>query len=195
MTMFLAGHETTANALSWMWLLLARHRPIQRQVQDEVRSVCGDRPPAAADVPHLPCCERVVKEALRLYPPAYVVGRRPLEDIEIGGHFVPRGMNVIMSQWVVQRDPRWYERPLDFDPDRWLPERSAHLPKFAYFPFGAGPRVCIGNTFAMIESVLILATIAQRFHLETIDNEPVRIRPAITLRPAGPISLRLCPLA
>ncbi len=191
MTMFLAGHETTANTLSWTWLLLARHPQVQRLVQAEVRDVCGSDNHSVADVGKLPFCERVIKESMRLYPPAYIVGRRPLDDIEIGRHFVPRGMNVLMSQWVVQRDPRWYERPLEFDPDRWLPERAANLPKYAYFPFGGGPRVCIGNTFAMFEATLILATIAQRFHLEPIDDGPVRIQPAITLRPAGPISLRL----
>ena len=191
MTMFLAGHETTANALSWTWLLLGQHPHVQRQVHREVREVLGDRPPTAADVPQLPLCERVIKEAMRLYPPAYIVGRRPTENITIGGNFVPAGTNVLMSQWIVHRDGRWHDRPLEFDPDRWADGRTAQLPKYAYFPFGGGPRGCIGNMFATFEATLILATVAQQFHLELAGGAPVRILPAITLRPAGPIEMRL----
>jgi cytochrome P450 len=133
----------------------------------------------------------VIKEAMRLYPPAYIVGRRPIEDMTIGGNSVRAGTNVLMSQWVVHRDGRWYDRPQAFDPDRWADGRTAGLPKYAYFPFGGGPRGCIGNTFATFEATLILAMIAQRFHLEPASSQPVGILPAITLRPAGPIEMRV----
>ena len=191
MTMFLAGHETTANTLSWTWYLLGQHPDLQRRVRDEVRSVLGGRIPTAADVPHLVFCEHVIRETMRLYPPAYVVGRRPLEDITIGGHFIPAGTNVLMSQWIVHRDERWYDRPAEFDPDRWAEGLAARLPKYAYFPFGGGPRVCIGNTFAMLEATLVLAQIAQRFDLELLTEAPVKLLPVITLRPGQPIEMRL----
>lgn len=190
MTMFLAGHETTANTLAWTWLLLGQNPQVQRRVHREVREVLGGRPPTAADVPRLSLCERVIKEAMRLYPPAYIVGRRPVENITIGGNFVRAGTNVLMSQWIVHRDGRWHDGPLVFDPDRWSDGRTSGLPKYAYFPFGGGPRGCIGNTFATFEATLILAMIAQRFHLE-LAGPPPGILPAITLRPAGPIEMRL----
>jgi len=191
MTMFLAGHETTANALAWTWQLLGQHPDVQERARSEVRAVLGGRPPTAADMPRLPLVEAVFKESLRLFPPAYVVGRRPLEDITIGGHFIPAGMNVLMCPWIVHRDERWFDRPRAFDPDRWLDGRTASLPKYAYFPFGGGPRVCIGNTFAMFEGTLILAVILQRFRLELLNLLPARIQPAITLRPGEPIEMRV----
>jgi cytochrome P450 len=191
MTMFLAGHETTANALSWMWYLLGKHPEIQQRVRQEVRAVLGDRPPTPADIPQLTFCEQVIREAMRLYPPAYVVGRRPVEDITIGRHFIPAGTNVLMSQWVVHRDPRWFDDPLKFDPDRWANGFVSRLPKYAYFPFGGGPRVCIGNAFAMFEATLVLAMMAQRFSLELVTAEPIRMQPAVTLRPGQAIELRV----
>jgi cytochrome P450 len=187
MTMFLAGHETTANALSWTWLLLGQRPEIQTRVRREARQVLGGRQPAAADVPKLVFCEQVIRESMRLYPPAYVIGRRPMEDVSIGGHLLPAGTNVLMSQWVVQRDPRWFTDPLRFDPDRWEGGLAGRLPKYAYFPFGGGPRVCIGNTFAMFEAPLVLAMMAARFSLELVTKGPVRIQPAVTLRPGQPI--------
>jgi cytochrome P450 len=191
MTMFLAGHETTANALSWMWYLLARHPEVQLRVQAEVRSVLGERQPTPADIPRFKFCDQVIREAMRLYPPAYVVGRRPIEDVTIGGHFIPAGTNVLMSQWVVHRDPRWFDDPLRFDPDRWSNGLASRLPKYAYFPFGGGPRVCIGNAFAMFEATLVLALMAQRFSLELVTEGPIRMLPAVTLRPGQSIELRV----
>jgi cytochrome P450 len=201
MTLFLAGHETTANTLSWTLYLLGMHPEIQRQVREEVRDVLVERTPTAADVPKLALCERVIRESMRLFPPAYVIGRRPVEDITIGGHFVAAGTNVLMSQWVVHRDERWYDEPLRFAPDRWADGLANRLPKYAYFPFGGGPRVCIGNTFAMFEATLILALILQRFELALVspdasgatrDNPyPIRLHPAVTLRPGEPICVRL----
>src|SRR5262245_6338236 len=187
MTMFLAGHETTANALAWTWSLLGKHPKIQRRVCDEAQSVLGGRQPTAADVPKLTFCEMVIRESMRLYPPAYVVGRRPMEDVTIGEHFIPANTNVLMSQWIVQRDPRWFVDPLRFDPDRWRENLAGRLPKYAYFPFGGGPRVCIGNTFAMFEATLVLAMMAGRFTLDLTSDKPIRIQPAVTLRPGEPI--------
>jgi cytochrome P450 len=191
MTMFLAGHETTAIALSWTWLLLAKHPEIQERVAAEALGVLGDRDPTAADVPKLVFCEQVIRESMRLYPPAYVVGRRPIDDITIGGHFIPAGTNVLMSQWIVHRDPRWYEDPLRFHPDRWSDGLASRLPKYAYFPFGGGPRLCIGNTFAMFEAPLILALIARRYRATLATSTEIRIQPAVTLRPRDPISMRI----
>jgi cytochrome P450 len=202
MTLFVAGHETTANALGWTLYLLGMHPEIQRRVREEVREVLGERAPTAGDLPKLVLCERVLRESMRLFPPAYVIGRRPLEDITIGGHFIPKGMNVLMSQWIVHRDERWYDEPLRFQPDRWANGLANRLPKYAYFPFGGGPRVCIGNAFANVESTLILATMLQRFEMELVNPEPTRersaeipypiaLRPAVTLRPAEPIRVRL----
>jgi cytochrome P450 len=191
MTMFLAGHETTANALAWTWYLLGQHPQIQQRVQDEARQVLGGREPAAADIAKLTFCEQVIRESMRLYPPAYVVGRRPVEDVTIGGHFLPAGTNVLMSQWIVHRDPRWFTDPLRFDPDRWSNGLTNHLPKYAYFPFGGGPRVCIGNAFAMFEAPLVLAVMAQQLTLELVTQGPLRIQPAVTLRPGQPIEMRV----
>ncbi|QDU30068.1 Pentalenene oxygenase [Anatilimnocola aggregata] len=191
MTMFLAGHETTANALSWTWYLLGQHPEEQQRVRQEVDNVLAGRVPTPADVPRLMHCERVIKEAMRLYPPAYVVGRRCEEDCTIGEHFIPAMTNVLMCQWLVHRDERWFDEPAEFIPNRWTSEFSHSLPKYAYFPFGGGPRACIGNHFAMLEGVLVLALMAQRVELELIDREPLPIMPAITLRPGKPVDMRV----
>jgi len=191
MTIFLAGHETTANALTWTLFLLGQHSEIQEQLHDEVAGVLGGRRATAADAMKLPLCERIVREGMRLYPPAFVVGRRPTGDISIGGHPMPQGTNVLMSQWVVQRDERWHERPDEFDPSRWEGDWQSRIPKYAYFPFGGGPRICIGNTFAMQEAVLVLAMIVERFQLQPITQPPVALQPAVTLRPAEPILMQV----
>jgi cytochrome P450 len=145
----------------------------------------------ASDVARLPLCERIVREGMRLYPPAFVVGRRPIEEIMVAGHRMPKETNVLMSQWVVHRDERWYARPDEFDPSRWEGDWQSRMPKYAYFPFGGGPRVCIGNSFAMQEAVLILAMIAERFELQAITQPPVPMQPAVTLRPAVPILMQV----
>ena len=191
MTMFLAGHETTANALAWSWYLLAQNPAEQNRIRDEASRVIAGSAPSIAEVPQLVHTEHVLREAMRLYPPAYVIGRRPIEDCTINGYFLPAGHNVLMSQWVVHRDPRWYDDPLAFRPDRWVGDHASKIPKYAYFPFGGGPRVCIGNTFATFEATLILAMIARRFKLQLVSNKPIRILPAVTLRPAEPIRVRV----
>jgi cytochrome P450 len=191
MTLFLAGHETTANALTWTWFLLGQHPEAEKRLLEELNSIIGDRVPTAADIPNLVYTEAVLKESMRLYPPAYAFSRRVLADAEIGGFHVPAGSAVIMSQWVVHRDPRWYNDAEQFKPERWLePNGSAvakNRPAYAYFPFGGGPRVCIGNTFAMLETILTVATIFRRFRFELIAPEQVRPWPSVTLRPAAGI--------
>lgn len=183
MTLLLAGHETTAVALSWTWYLLAQHPEVEQRLWAELRDVLGGRSPAPADVAALPYTERVIREAIRLYPPIWAMVRSPQKDCEIGGYRVPAGSAVLMSQWVMHRDPRFYDEPERFDPDRWLDERAKGLPRFAYFPFGSGPRTCIGASFAMMEAVLILATVAQRYQVRLAPGFVAEPMPTITLRP------------
>lgn len=183
MTLFLAGHETTALALSWTWYLLAQNPEAEAKLAAEVQQVIGDRDPSVEDVSRLKYAEMVALEAMRLYPPAYVIGREAIDDCDIGGYRIARGTTVLMSQWVVHRDPRLFADPERFRPERWAEDAIRMLPKFAYFPFGGGPRLCIGNTFAMMELVLVLAVIAQRFRFRLQPGAPVTAQPTFTLRP------------
>jgi cytochrome P450 len=183
MTLFLAGHDTTALALSWTWTLLAQHPQAEARLHAELREVLGGRAPAAADLPRLRYTEHVLTEALRLYPPAWAVGRQAAADCEIGGRRVPRGTVVTISQWVIHRDPRFFADADAFRPERWAGGLTGRLPRYAYFPFGGGPRVCIGTGFAMTEAVLLLATIAQRFRLALEPGFAVTPQPFVTLRP------------
>ena len=191
MTLFLAGHETTAVALSWTWYLLAQDPEVDARLADELRAALGGRPPAVADLPALRYTEMVVMESMRLYPPAYGIGREAARATEVAGHPVPVGGIVIMPTWVVHRDARWFDEPEAFRPERWAHDALRHLPRFAYFPFGGGPRQCIGNTFATMEATLILAAIAQRFHLALMPGQRVTATPYITLRPEPGIRMRL----
>jgi cytochrome P450 len=183
MTMFLAGHETTAVALSWTWYLLARNPRVEAALTDELLTVLGDRPPTVADLPRLRYTEMVITESMRLYPPAYALSRQAIRPIEIAGVPIPAGNSVVMPTWVVQRDPRWFEEPEEFRPERWADDLAKRLPRFAYTPFGGGPRQCIGNTFALMEATLLLAVIAQRFRLELAPGQSIRPVPYVTLRP------------
>ncbi len=188
-TMLLAGHETTALALSWSCYLLSRHPSIESRLATEVREVLGTRPPTVDDLPHLQFCEHVINEAMRLYPPAWAIGREAIAPCEIGGYLVPAGMTLFIAPWVLHRDSRYFDSPGEFRPDRWASGLAKQLPRFAYMPFGGGPRVCIGNRFAMMEAVLILAMIAQHFILEAQNERPEPF-PSITLRPKGGVWLR-----
>jgi cytochrome P450 len=190
MTIFLAGHETTSNALMWTWYLLAQHPEIFEQLTRELDEVLGDRPPSPADYPRLPYTEMVFAESMRLYPPAWLVGRLAIEDVSLGGFTIPKGAVAIVSQMVTHRDERFWPEPLRFDPLRFTPEAKASRPKFAYFPFGGGPRICIGEGFAWMEGVLLLATLAQRFRVE-LPVRDVVLQPVITLRAKGGIPMRL----
>jgi cytochrome P450 len=191
MTLFLAGHETTAVTLSWTWYLLAQHPEVDARLSDELRAVLGGRRPAVADLPALRYTEMVVMESMRLDPPAYGIGREAARPTEVAGYPVPAGGVVIMPTWVVHRDARWFDEPEAFRPERWANDAARHLPRFAYFPFGGGPRQCIGNTFATMEAALILAAIAQRFHLALMPGQQVTPTPYITLRPEPGIRMRL----
>ncbi len=185
MTIFLAGHETTANALAWTWHLLAQHPEIESKLHAELDEVlAGGRRPAAEDFARLRYTEMVVAESMRLYPPAWAVGRLALEDHEVGGYLIPRGSLVLVSPYVMHRDPRFYEDPLRFDPERFTPEARSARAQFAYFPFGGGPRRCIGEGFAWTEAVLILAALARRWRLRLAPGAQVRTEPRITLRPS-----------
>jgi cytochrome P450 len=191
MTLFLAGHETTALALTWAWYLLARNPEREERLAAELEEVLGGRAPTVEDLPRLRYAEWVIKESMRLYPPVYAVGREAVRDCEIGGYRVPVGMQVIAFQWAVHRDARWYDEPEAFRPERWREEVAASLPRYAYFPFGGGPRQCIGNSFALMEAVLILATIAQRFRLRLVAGHTVGVLPALSLRPLGGVRVTL----
>jgi len=189
LTLLLAGHETTALALSYSLYLLAEHPQTQEKLQAEVGDVLAGRLPSYADLPRLEYTRRVVTEALRLYPPADVLGREALEDCTIEGIPIPRGTTVFMSQWVMHRDPRYFADPLRFYPDRWTPDFERELPRFAYFPFGGGPRYCIGQTFATTEAILLLAMICQRFVFAPMPGFELSLWPNITLRPRDGIPL------
>ena len=182
-TLFLAGHETTASTLSWTWWLLAQNPSVEKKLHAELDSVLGDRTPTFDDLQKLPYTGHVITESLRLYPAAWGLARLVVEDHELAGYPMTKGMGVAMAQWVVHRDPRWYEDPEKFLPERWENNLMKRLPKFAYFPFGGGPRQCIGNTFALMETALVLATIAQKFRLRLAPNHRVVPLASITLRP------------
>ena len=193
MTIFLAGHETTANALTWCWYLLAQNPEAEARLHAELdRVLAGGRAPTPEDAPALRYTEMVVSEAMRLYPPAWALGRLALEDHEVGGYLIPRGSLVLVSQYVMHRDPRFWPEPERFDPGRWTPEAKAARPQFSYFPFGGGPRRCVGEGFAWMEAVLILATLARRWRLRLAPGADVRTEPRITLRPGkGGMMMRL----
>jgi cytochrome P450 len=191
MTLFMAGHETTAAALSWTWYLLARHPEVEARLADELRAVLGERAPATSDLPRLRYADMVVTESMRLYPPAYGLGRRAAKVTEISGQPIARGDMVVVPTYVVQRDARWFEEPEAFRPERWDGDLARRLPRFAYFPFGGGPRQCIGNGFAQMEAVLILATIAQRFRLSLVPGQRITPTPYVTLRAEPAIRILL----
>jgi len=191
MTLFLAGHETTALTLSWAWYLLARSPDIEKKFHTELDEVLGSRSPAVSDMARLKYTEMIAKESMRLYPPAYGVGREAIQEFELGGYRVPAKSQLFMFQWVTQRDPRFFTEPERFYPDRWTEDFNNTLPKYAYFPFGGGPRACIGNYFAMMEIVLLLATIGQRFRFSLLPEHPVTLMPAMSLRPKDGIRVRI----
>jgi len=194
-TIFAAGHETTSNALAWTFLLLARHPEVAQRMYAEVDSVLGDRTPTLADLPAMPFTKNVIQESMRLYPPAWITGRRAEGDDEVCGYRVAKGTQVLVSQWATHRHPKFWEDPEAFDPDRFTPARSEGRPQFAYFPFGAGPRICIGNTFAMMEAQLILAMVSQKYRLELSPGAHVEPERGITLRPGPALPMRLRPRA
>ena len=183
MTIFLAGHETTANAMTWTWYLLSQNPEIEKKLHSEIAEVLDGRLPAADDVPQLRYTEMIFAESMRMYPPAWAMGRQVLSDYEVGGYVAPAGSIILMSPWVMHHNPRYYPDPLRFDPERWTPQNREARPKFCYFPFGGGPRVCIGEGFAWMEGILLIAAIAQRWKMRLETGHRVEMRPLITLRP------------
>jgi cytochrome P450 len=179
MTIFLAGYETTANAMAWTWHLLGSAPHVEEKLHDELRRLLGHRPPSVEDVPKLEFTRSVIAESMRVYPPAWTMGRRALAPHQIGGYEIEKDALVLTSQWVVHHDPRWWPDPMAFRPERWLPE--ARRPRYAYFPFGGGTRLCIGESFAWTEAILLLATIAQRWSFAPVSTPA--LEPRITLRP------------
>ncbi|HEX8552641.1 MAG TPA: cytochrome P450 [Abditibacteriaceae bacterium] len=192
-TLFLAGHETTALALSWIGFLLAQHPEIQARLHAEVDEVLGGRTPTVDDLEKLPLVNNIVTETMRLYPPVWRVARQAMHDTQIGEYKVKKGAVVIVSQWLLHRDERFYDHPDQFRPDRWTDEMKKKLPRYAYFPFGGGPRICIAANFASLESALLLATIARRFSFALPDGYDPHgsPQPSVTLRPARRIDLKV----
>jgi cytochrome P450 len=195
MTIMLAGHETTANALAWAFYLLARSPEVRERLECEVDTVLGDRPATAQDLPQLPYALQIVKEAMRLYPPAYVLGRAATRPVTIGGAPVRRGQLVLVNVAGLHRRRDLFPDPDRFDPERFTPEREKKLPPLAYMPFGAGPRICIANHFALMEAHLVLATLAQTLRFELASSAPIPAEPLVTLRPKGGVPMRVIPRA
>ena len=191
MTVVLAGHETTAIALSWTFYLLGESPEAEAKLLTELEEVLDGRAATVGDLPRLSYTDAVIKESMRLYPPAWAIGREALGDTAIGSYHVPTKTQMFISQYVIHRDPRFFEEPVVFDPSRWQDGRTERLPAYAYFPFGGGPRLCIGNSFARMEAVLLLATIARAFSLEPVPGETPVPQPSITLRPRGGITMKL----
>lgn len=191
MTLFLAGHETTALTLAWTWYLLSRNLDAEHKLHEELRGVLAGRPPELPDLARLPYLHAVIKEVLRLYPPAYLLARMAVAPFTVGGYEFPAGETVLMSQWVMHRDSRYYDHPQEFRPERWLDGLEERLPPGAYFPFGDGPRRCIGQGFAMLEAALVIGVIAQRFRFRMARSREVKTEPLVTLRPKDGIWMRI----
>jgi len=200
MTLFSAGHETTANALVWTWMLLAANRPAEERMHEELDRVLGGRLPTAEDADQLPYTRAVMAESMRLYPPAWILGRGTTDAYTVPGseYTIKPGAVVLMSQWLVHRDPRWWPRSEAFLPERWLEEGDGAMgsggggvrPRYAYFPFGGGSRQCIGESLAWLEGILLLAVVGQRWRLSRVDDKEVRLHPTITLRPRDALMMR-----
>ncbi len=185
LTIFLAGHETTANALSWTWYLLSQHPQVQQKLEEEWAQFANKEKLSPEDYPRLVYTKQVISESFRVYPPAWMISRQIMEDIPLGGYTIPKGVMIVMSQWAVHHNPKYWPAPYTFDPERFAPEHMDSRHKFTFFPFGGGVRQCIGDQFAWMEAVLLLATIGRKFRFSTVSSKPPRPQPLITLRPAG----------
>jgi cytochrome P450 len=191
MTIFIAGHETTSNALTWTFYLLSQYPNVERKLHDEIELVLENRIPTADDIPKLRYTEMVLRESMRLYPPVWTMGRHVENDYSVGEYTIPAGSSILMSQYVMHHDPRYYEKPEEFNPDRWTDDFKTHLPKFSYFPFGGGMRGCIGEPFAWMEGVLIIATVAQEWSMRLVPSQRIKLDPAITLRSKYGMKMKL----
>ncbi len=191
-TLFTAGHETTANGLTFTFHLIAHYPDVQAKVYRELTDAVGDRPPTAADIDRLPYTRAVISESMRLYPPVWTIGRQAVEPVQAGRFAIAKGQIVLLSQWVVHHDVRWWPEPTKFDPSRWLDNATNEArPRYAYFPFAGGPRGCIGESFAWLEMILVVATIVQRWQLHPESPRDVALAPSITLRPRDAVKVRV----
>ena len=190
-TLILAGHETTANALTWTWMLLAQHPKVEQQLWAELDQVLGGRSPAMEDISKLPYTQWVLKESMRLYPPVVLLARSLTQDYDLDGYLIPKNTTTLCSPWVVHRSDRTFSDPLAFNPERWRENFEKQLPKCAYFPFGEGPRICIGKGFAQMEAILILATLAQKYQVIVIPDQTIALLPSIALRPKYGLQVQL----
>lgn len=195
MTMFLAGHETTANLLAWTFYLLSRHPGIERKVREELQTVLNGRTPRFDDLPQLVYLESVLEESLRLYPPAWILARQSTRVERVGGFDIPKGSVIVISPYVIHRNTKFWDNPEGFDPDRFIEKNSQDRKKYSYIPFGAGPRQCIGNAFALMEAKIILATALQSYQLDLLPGHVVEPEPLITLRPKNGVQMILKPVA
>jgi len=191
MTLYLAGHETTALTLAWSWYLLSQNPNVENKLVSEWQHVLGGATPTADHLHRLPYTAAVIAESMRLFPPVYVIGREATADLELGGFLVKRGYTVLMSQWVNHRDPKYFPEPEEFRPERWENGRAKRIPKFAYYPFGGGQRICVGNTFALMETAIVLAAVGQRYRFTLDPDAVIGIKPQITLLPANGIPATL----
>ncbi|MBD2493173.1 cytochrome P450 [Nostoc sp. FACHB-280] len=190
-TLMLAGHETTANTLSWTWMLLAQNLEVREKLQLELDQVLQGKLPTLEDLGKLVYTQQVIKESMRLYPPVSLMGREAAVDTQIGDYEIPQGTSIMISQWVMHRHPKYFENPEAFQPERWTQELEKQLPKGVYFPFGDGPRICIGKGFAQMEAALLLATIAQSFQIDLVPGYPIVPQPSITLRPENGLKVKI----
>jgi len=193
MTLFLAGHETTANALSWTFYLLSRNDAVSARLRAEIDAALGGRTPTMQDLPRMPYALQVFKEAMRLYPPGYIVGRESLREVELGPYTLPAKTTVFINIYGMHHRAKYFPDPEKFDPDRFTPEGEKQIARSSYIPFGGGPRICIGNQFALIEGHIVLAALAQRVIFEATSSAEVEPEPLITLRPRGGVALRVRP--
>ncbi len=191
MTLFLAGQESAANSLVWTWYLISGHPEVERKIHEEIDSVLDGKLPTLDNLGKLSYTQNVFKEALRLYPPAWALARHVKEDYEVGGYTIPAGADIFISQYLVHRDPRLYREPERFIPERWQSDETKDLPRFAYFPFGGGPRRCIGEPFAWMEGVIIIATIASKWKMRLVPHQKVEPEPLITIRPKRGLNMIL----
>jgi cytochrome P450 len=191
MTIFLAGHETTAMLLTWTWYVLSQHSAVEARLHAELDTVLTGRLPTVEDIPRLPYTRMVLAETMRLYPPAWIIGRRAIASYEVGGYVIPAKSIVVLSPYITQHDARFFSAPEVFDPQRWTPEAEAARPKFAYFPFGGGARQCIGEGFAWMEGSVALATLAQQWRMRLVPGHSVALKPLLTLRPKYGMRMRL----
>ena len=191
MTLFLAGHETTANLLTWTWYLLSQHPEVESKLHEELNTVFSGRLPQPEDLPQLTYTEKVVAESMRLYPPAWIIGRRTLQEYEVSSYRLPPNTLILLSPFIMHRDERYHSDPQQFEPERWAPEAKAARPRFSYFPFGGGSRQCIGESFAWMEGILLVATLAQRWRMRLRPGHRVAPRPLVTLRPKFGMKMKI----